>query len=158
MTLRAVTPAPMAELLDLYTSNGLGKPINVKAAILQAARSESIGFYDGDRLVAAALLYPLDAERVGEELRELAFACVPDVAPHLVSLIHTARLTRSALVNTGPVRIRARVRLHHKPGQRLAILCGLQRVRIEGWFEIWEFEGSRDDRICSRGEDPLQRP
>ena len=116
MTLTVTSPAPVAQILDLYAGAMVLKPLHSKAAILQAARSQSFLFSFGDRPVAAVMLYPLDVERPGERLVELAFVCLPEIRRHLVSLIRHAHFTRAALVQSGPVRVRAHVRHDHSPG------------------------------------------
>lgn len=140
--LRAVSPVPLPALLDLYTVDGTAKPLHVKAAILQGARSESVGWYelgDGsvpDRLLAAALLYPLGAEPGADDVRELVFACRPEISRHLAAVIRTARLSRARMPEG--VRIRATVRAGHVPGRRLALLCGLAFAGEAGGFERYE--------------------
>lgn len=139
MTLRAVTPAPIGDVLELYAAGGQAKPLTVSAAILQAARAETIGFYAGGVIVAAALLYPCDPEFAGEDLRELVFACRPQAARHLVAILHIARLTRLRLAEIADLRIRARVRAGHAPGRRLARLAGLAHAATAGGLEDWEW-------------------
>jgi hypothetical protein len=159
MTLRLVTPGMLHEVLDLYAVAVPMKPINVKAAILQHARSESFVFFAGDDVapIAAALLYPLDPERPGERLVELAFVCRPDLARHILSLIRHAHLTRARLVQSGPVRVRAHVHSNHLPGHRLAALCGMTMVGRFGAFDRYEFEGQPDVQLCQRSEIALHR-
>lgn len=146
MTITIANPAPLPELLALFAVMMPPKLIVMQAAILQGARSETIGFMDGDRLVAAAMLYPLDAERPGERLVELAFICLPEISQHLIPLIHHAHLTRAALAQSGLVRVRAHVRADHLPGKRLARLCGMDLVGRFGAFDRFEFEGAPDGR------------
>jgi hypothetical protein len=143
MTLRATSPAPMVDVLDLYAATVPQKPINVKAAILQHARSESEIYFAGDETapIAAAMYYPLPAEIPGERLVELAFVCRPQLARHLLSFVRLTQLTRARLANDGPVRVRAHVRSGHLPGRRLAVLCGLRLVGTFDGFERWEFQG-----------------
>jgi hypothetical protein len=158
MTLHLVTPAPMVAVLDLYAEQTPMKPVNAAAARLQAARSEGFALYAGDDLIAAALLYPLRPERwfcidgceqpVAERLVELAFVCRPDLAPHTLSLIRHAHLTRARLLQSGPVRVRAHVHSDHLPGKRLARLCGMALVGRFGIFERYEAEGSPDGTVC----------
>lgn len=131
MTLHVVAPAPVEDVVLLY--DGALKPPLAKAAILQAARSHAIGFYEDEAIVAAALLYPR-----APDLLELVFACRPRAGRHLTAIVHTARLTRSALAHHAPLTVRATVRAGHEPGRRLARLCGLHRVRETGGFEHWE--------------------
>lgn len=140
MTLRATSPAPMADVLDLYAAAlPVMKPIDVKAAILQHARSASEIYRDaGGRAIAAAMYYPLPAEAPGERLVELAFVCRPELAGHLISFVHTFHLTRARLANDGPVRVRAHVRTGHLPGRRLAALCGMRQTGTAAGFERWE--------------------
>lgn len=129
--IRSTTAVPLPELLELYTTDGRAKPLHVRAAILQAARSESVGWWDGNRLLAAALLYPL-----APGLCELVFACRPEAGRHLVAIIHSARLIRADLPDD--LRIRATVRTGHAPGRRLARLCGFQPAGTAGLFEHYE--------------------
>lgn len=157
MTFRVVSPASMPEVLDLYAETTPMKPINAKAAIIQLARSDTAAYYAGGQLIAAAMYYPLPPERDGEVLRELAFVCRPAFRHYLVPFIHHAHLTRVALASNGPVRVRALVRQGHKPGRRLAVLCGLSLVGARGAFDIWEFEGKPDDEICRRHQVAVQR-
>jgi hypothetical protein len=142
MTLRAVSPAPLPDVLALYQATAPMKPVTASAAILQAARSDTIGWFAGDQMIAAALFYPLDPERPGEDLRELAFVCLPALSGHLPAFIRSARLTRARLGEDALVRIRAHVRLGHLPGQKLARLCGMVAVSVVGDFERWETEGT----------------
>lgn len=157
MTFRVVSPASMPAVLDLYAETTPMKPINAKAAVLQLARSETAAYYAGAELIAAAMYYPLPPEREGEILRELAFVCRPSFRHYLVPFIHHAHLTRSALASNGPVRVRALVRKGHKPGHRLAVLCGLSLVGERGAFDVWEFEGKPDGEICGRHQIPIHR-
>lgn len=157
MTLIVTTPAPASAVLDLYSAAVVMKPLHAKAAILQCARSQSFLFEAGGRPIAAALLYPLDAVRPGERLVELAFVCLPELRQHIVSMIHLAHLTRDALAQNGPVRVRAHVRHDHRPGHRLAALCGMTLVGRVGAFDRYEFEGQPHDRIRQRGENALLR-
>lgn len=145
MTIRAVSPAPLPDVLALYQATAPMKPVMASAAILQAARSDTIGWFAGDRMIACALLYPLDPDGSGIDRRELLFACRPEASRHLVSIIHAARLTRSRLNDTAAVSLVARVRLGHQPGRRLAALCGLSSVGTEGGCEI--FEWGTDERV-----------
>lgn len=153
MTLRICTPVPLDQLVALMTLHPPVKPrarhVLQSAAILQGARSETIGFYeevveqDGRKrpgaLVAAVTLYPLDPEIVGEDLRELSFACRPQAAAHLTGIIHHARLTRTHLAQDARLRIRATVAKGHEPGRRLARLIGLRLAGECGTFELWEW-------------------
>lgn len=141
MPLRAVAPAPLPDVLALYQATAPMKPVTASAAILQAARSDTVGWYDGNRMIAVALFYPLDPERPGERLVELAFACLPDLADHLATFIRAARLTRAQIGQDASNRIRAHVRKGHRPGARLARLCGMKRVGSLGMFDRWEAEG-----------------
>lgn len=145
--LRVTSPAMLHEVMDLYAACTPMKPINVKVVILQHARSESDAYFIGDRLIAAAMYYPLPAERPGERLLELAFVCLPELAQHLVAFIHSSQSTRARLAETGPVRVRAHVRSDHRPGRRLAALCGMRMVGTFGAFDRWEFEGAPDVEI-----------
>lgn len=130
-TLRCALDVPLPELLDLYTVDGLARPLHVKAAILQAARSASVGWWLDEKLIAAALFYPL-----ADDLAELVFACRPEAGRYLVAIVHEARLIRAKLPDH--VRIRATVRLGHVPGRRLALLCGLTLIGVSGAFEQYE--------------------
>ncbi|MBP1296625.1 hypothetical protein [Bradyrhizobium elkanii] len=152
MTLTVTTPAPAAAVLDLYSAAVVMKPLHAKAAILQCARSQSFLFEAAGVPIAATLLYPLDAERPGERLVELAFVCLPELRQHLVSLIRLAHLTRGTLAQNGPVRVRAHVRHDHRPGHRLAALCGMTLVGRVGAFDRYEFEGQPHDQLCQRGK------
>jgi hypothetical protein len=154
VTLRAISPAPLPAVLDLYTANAPLKPIEAKAAVLQVARSETEGWYLGDDLIAAAMFYPLPPLHPGERHIEVAFVCLPVLRHHLVAFIHAAQLTRARLALNGPVRVRALVRSGHRPGARLAVLCGMSRLNSIGAFDHWEFA---DDRICQRHQVALQR-
>lgn len=157
MKLTVTTPAPTPAVLDLYSAAVVMKPLHAKAAILQCARSQSFLFEAAGRPIAAALLYPLDAERRRERLLELAFVCLPELRQHLVSLIHLAHLTRDTLAQNGPVRVRAHVRHDHAPGHRLAALCGMTLVGRVGAFDRYEFEGQPHDQLRQRGEIALFR-
>src|SRR5262245_48940344 len=106
--LRIVTPAPLEDVLSLYEMQYELKPLRMRAAILQTARSESVGFYT-DRIVAAALLYPTE-EDPARDVRELLFACRHEADRHMLPIIRYARLTLLALQKDGYVLIRARTR------------------------------------------------
>lgn len=157
MTFSVVSPASMRDVLQLYADTTPMKPLNAKAAIVQLARSETVAYYTGGLMIAAAMYYPLPAERDGEILRELAFVCRPTFRFHLLPFIHHARLTRAALASNGPVRVRSLVHQGHEPGRRLAVLCGLSLVGTRGSFDVWEFEGKPDGKICGRHQITLQR-
>jgi hypothetical protein len=145
MTFRAVTDPPFCDVIALWGVSGAVKPIEAKAARLQAARSETVGFYEFHKMVAAACLYPCDPETPGEDLRELAFACLPEAVGHLVGIIHTARLILSRLAHVEGLRIRARVRAGYEPGRRLARLTGLHLAGADAaGNERWEW---RDGQI-----------
>ncbi len=137
----------MPALLDLYASIAPLKPLHVRTAMLQIARSDTEGWLLGDRLVAAAMFYPLPPVNAGERHVELAFACLPDLRQHLVAFIHAAELTRARLASDGPVRVRALVRTGHRPGARLAVLCGMSRSGSHGAFDVWEFEGRPNEQV-----------
>jgi hypothetical protein len=160
MTLRATSPAPLADVLDLYAASVPQKPLNVKAAILQHARSYSEVYIDGDgRAVAAAMYYPRPAERHGEPLVELVFVCRPELSRHLLAFVHSFHLTRARLAEDGPIRVRAFVHSGHLPGRRLAALCGMQLIETAGGFERWEIalEGAPDECIRQRDQIPFHR-
>lgn len=158
MSLRAVTPAPIGDVVTVYTATAPMKPVNVAAMILQHARSTSIAYYADDDLLAVAMFYPLDPERPDEDLAELTLACLPALAHHMIPFIRLARLTRARLANDGHVRIRAHIRTGHRPGARLARLCGMVPVGVSGSFQRWEFEGRSDECICERRADTVHRP
>lgn len=147
MPLRATSPAPLPDVLDLFAASVVMKPLHVKCAIVQAARSESIAWYEGGRPIAAAMLYPLDLETPGERLLELAFVCRPELARHMLAFLREAHLTRDRLANDGPVRVRAHVRTGHRPGARMAAILGMRPVGIFGGFERFEFEGQPHEFI-----------
>lgn len=147
MTLCAIRPVPMPALLDLYATIAPLKPLHARAALLQAARSDTEGWRLGDRLIAAAMFYPLPPVHAGERHVELAFACLPELRRHLTAFIHAAQLTRARLASDGPVRVRALVRTGHRPGHRLAVLCGMSRSGSAGAFDVWEFEGRPNEPI-----------
>jgi hypothetical protein len=143
--MRIVSPAPLPDVLDLHAQVRPLKRDEFRAAMLQHARSESCGFYAGDKILAAFFLYPAPAERPGEDLRELAFACRPEFARHLVEFTRygrafAARLTAAARPDDPPLRIRATVRTGHRPGERLAALFGLRAVGTAGTFTRYELE------------------
>jgi hypothetical protein len=122
--------------------------------MLQAARSECLAFYAGERLVAAALFYPAPPQSPGEDRRELVFACLPETARHLPTLIHTARLTLARLAHVEGLRIVARVRVGHEPGRRLARLIGFSHAATAAGFEAWEWSNGQ---IRGRAENPVHR-
>jgi hypothetical protein len=150
VTLRLVTPAPAGAVLDLYAASVPMKPINVKAAILQLARSENFAFYAGEAPIAAALLYPLPAEIPGERLVELAFVCRPELSRHMLAFIRLAHLMRARLAKDALLRVRAHVRRDPRPGHRLAALLGMTLVGRFGAFARYEVEGS-NERFRQRG-------
>lgn len=145
--IRAVTDPPLADVAGLWAESGAVKPLQVKAARLQAVRSETLGWYAGGKIIAAACLYPLDPEIESEDLREIAFACLPEAARHLVPIMHSARLIASRLAHIEGLLIRARVRAGHRPGQRLAVLAGFHLAANEGGKEIWEWRS--DDAVAA---------
>lgn len=156
MTLH-LSPAPIGEAMALYLDLMAPKPVNVRTAMLQLARSRREGFYAGGELIAVASYYPLPDETPGEALFELAFVCRPALARHLVSFIHLAHLTPRRLTNDGPVRVRALVRRGHLPGSRLARLCGMTMAGVTGGFERWEFAGAPDGQVCRGDQVALHR-
>ncbi|WP_126398369.1 hypothetical protein [Blastochloris tepida] len=133
----ALSPVPVPDLIDLWSVVTPRKAPWVDAVILQVARSDSIGWTKDGKLVAAALLYPVDAGSA-----ELVFACrplEPQAAVLLVrAVLRAARLSVRQLSAVGSFRVVARVRLGHCPGSRLASLAGLRPTGISGNFEIWE--------------------
>ncbi|MGY3392942.1 hypothetical protein ACVWW6_005533 [Bradyrhizobium sp. USDA 3311] len=155
MTLRAVSPAEAADVMNLYAFVAPAKPLFVRAAIVQFARSESIAFRDDGGTLAAALLYPLDPERPGERLAELAFICLPDLSRHMLAFIRLAHLTRDRLANDGLLRVRAHVRTGHRPGRRMALMLGMRLVGTVGDFERYEFEGSPHECIRPGRQDAV---
>lgn len=158
MTLHSIRPLMMHEMFDLYASIAPLKPINARVLMLQHARSDTEGWLLGDRLVAAAMFYPLPAVNAGEHHFELAFACLPELRQHLVGFIHAAQLTRARLASDGPVRVRALVRTGHRPGARLAVLCGMSRSVSHGAFDVWEFEGRPNEQVRRGHPVAVQRP
>ncbi|WP_398468542.1 hypothetical protein [Tardiphaga sp.] len=133
------------------------KPIAAKSAIVMIARSEIEGWYAGDRLMAAALFYPLPPIVPGERYVELAFACRPEFKKHLLPFLRAAELTRARLALNAPVRVRAMVRSGHRPGARLAALCDMVRLGSIGPFDQWEFEGRPHVQIHRRDRITVQR-
>jgi hypothetical protein len=136
-------PVPLDELIVLLAPARALKPgygsLLSRAAILQGARSETIGFYLDGRLIAAITLYPLDPERPREDLREASFACLPEASAHMTGVIRHARLIRLRLAEHADVRIRATVLKGHEPGRRIARLIGLRPAGETGAFELWEW-------------------
>jgi hypothetical protein len=156
VTLRREHPVPMRDLLDLYAAIAPMKPVNARAALLQAARADSEGWRDeAGEILAAALFYPLPPAHPGERHVELAFACRPALKDHLLSFVRAAELTRARLALNGPVRVRALVRTVHRPGARLAALVGMTRTGTAGAFDVWEFEGKPDDRVRQGDQIPV---
>lgn len=155
MTFRTITDPPLPAILDLWAASGAMKPIEARAAMLQAARSEAIGYYAGADLIATALLYPLPPQSPGDEPRELAFACVPEIRNHLPALIHSGRLTLARLAHIDGLRLLARVRVGHEPGRRLARLIGMAHAATERGFELWEWRA--DDAIRARDQIAVHR-
>lgn len=141
MRLTPISPVPLAQIVDLYAATTVFKPIVCVAATLQYARSETIGWLAGDKLIAAVMLYPMAPRRPDEECREAAFICLPEFSTGLVSFVHFAQLTLRRMAKDGPLRIQARVRVGHRPGGRIASLCGFEHVATVGDHEIWEFSG-----------------
>lgn len=143
MPLRAVESPPLDDVMQLYADQAGYKPriraFAMRAAMLQAARAEALGYYSGDCLVAAVMLYPLDPERKGEDLRELVFCCRPEAARHVGAILRHGRLTASRLADTPNLRIRATVKAGHLPGQRLARLLGMAAAGVFGAIEHWEW-------------------
>lgn len=127
----------VCEAVAFYAAAPLRKR-QASAAIIQAARSERIGFFDRDwgDLVAVAMLYPRTDE---VDVYELPFACRPDAARHLVGIVRTARLMQRRLGHIDNLTIRATVRVGHQPGRRLAKLCGFKPARVRRGFVHWEW-------------------
>jgi hypothetical protein len=149
--IRTVTDPPLCDIVGLWAESGAHKPLQVKAARLQAVRSETVGWYlyspvqDCTKMIAAACLYPLDDP--AEDLRELAFACLPEASAHIVPIIHSARLIAARFAQFEGLRIRALVRAGHRPGARLAVLAGFHRAAVEGGCERWEWRS--DDAMAA---------
>lgn len=141
MTLATKINPPLGEVLSLFGAGNIIKPLHARIVMLQAVRSEVVGYYVNGDMIAAAMFYPQAPERAGEDLRELAFACKPALSMHLRAFFRLAESTRAALANNGPVRVRALVSQSHRPGKRLARLCGMRHVGAAGEFEVWEFYG-----------------
>jgi hypothetical protein len=151
VTLREI-PAALPDVLDLFAAAGLMKPLHFKAAMVQISRSELFAWSAGGAPIAAGMLYPMDPERPGERLVELAFVCRPEISRHMLAFIRSAHLTRRRLANDGPIRVRAHVRTGHLPGSRMAAMLGMRPAGTFGDFERFEFEGSLDEPVCFRGE------
>lgn len=150
MTLRAITPAPLAELVALWSRDSFARRWQASASILQAARSDSIGWYDGDHLIAAALFYP-----VREDLSELVFCCRPEAKKHMLSIVRTARLTAAALPHD--VTIRALCRRDNHAGRRFTWLCGLRPAGIDGGFKRYELRASAHGQLRQRHQVAVRR-
>lgn len=121
------SPVPIDELLALYTAGGRLKPIEASAAILQGARSESAGWYRGDEIAAAVLLYPVDSLD-GSDTREVLFIARGPGLP-LVPIVRYARLMAAAL----PDDVRLTVQARTFAGERLARLCGFTAAGGDRW-------------------------
>lgn len=138
-------PVTFEDLLNLYAASFALKPHLFAAAVLQIARAQTVGWYTGDRLDAAGILYPLDTP--GADHREVLFVARPGAGLPMVAIVHFARLTLAALPDD--VRLTVHARTH--AGERLAALCGL---RAAGG-DIWEW--SADVRLQARDLDAVQR-
>jgi hypothetical protein len=144
MPLHAIEDPPLDDVLQLYADTAGLKPqlrtVAMRVALLQSARSESLGYVDENgNLIAAVMLYPLDPERLGEDLRELVFCCRPEASRHICAIVRHARLIASRLADTPHLRIRATVKAGHQPGQRLARLIGMTGAGEFGAVEHWEW-------------------
>lgn len=136
------SPAPIIETLELVRDARQGlKPWQSKGMLLQLLGSLTVAFREGPDLVAAAGFFPLPPEESGEELAEIWLACRPELARNLTAFVKLARLTCLRASQDGTVRLRAFVREGHRPGQRLAVLVGLERVATRNGFELWEWRG-----------------
>lgn len=155
--IRIVHAPPIEDVLALY--DPALKPRLASAAILQAARSEALGWYRDGAIIAAALLYPRDDGR-----HELVFACRASLqqdgrerpfglAAILRTLIRAAHSTAARLPED--VTVLAFCRRDNIAGRRLAWLCGLRPSGGSGTFKIYrlthEQVRQRDIRIRRHG-------
>jgi hypothetical protein len=128
------TPAPISETRELYAALRPLKRHASRTATLQLLRSETVGFRLEGRLVAVAGFYPLPDAPDGSEADEVWFHCRPELAAHMREFVRLSRLTLERASHHGAIRLRAFVRPGHRPGERLAVLCGLKPVGA-GWWE-----------------------
>lgn len=140
--LTARSPVPIFELLDLYGRSGHVKgPLRRGHAMLHASRCETVGLYAGDALAAALMFYDAGETDIGCRLVEIAFICVRDGDRAPATILRAARLARLIVADQlqdGPITIRARVRMSHRPGHRLARLIDLEPIREAEGYMIYE--------------------
>lgn len=150
--LRVSSPAMIAESLPVIARARRMKPWMRRAAVFQILQSDTVAFHDqAGRLVAVAGFFPLPAE--GKfEVSEVWFACMPAMGRDLLSFVKLARLTCARMAEHGSVKLRALVREGHRPGARLAVLCGFALVEAAHGFEVWEWSGG-DGKISDEAGD-----
>ncbi len=137
--LKAVTPAPVIDVIDLYARHGVLRRLALKVAMVQVFKSETFAFYRADGLCLAVIGFcPIEGAG-GEDEFELWFVTRPEIEPSLVRFIRIARLTLRKVADTTGLRILAIVRQGHRPGQRLAKMVGLKRADILDGVEFWSW-------------------
>jgi len=101
-------------------------------AARHAALCRSWGLWAPEGCVACAGLWVHDWTRF-----EAWFACLPEAAPHSLSIVKHLRLTLDAIVESERVEILARVASGWRPGQRLARGMGFRFQSDDGATEMW---------------------
>lgn len=139
--LRFETPAPVFEALPLIAQGTRFTRFMRRIALMQALESETVLFRAPDGEAIAVLgFYPMPDEG-GREVAEVWFACLPDLAGHMLGFVRAARLTCARMAEHGSVVLRAFVREGHAPGARIATLLQFERVGAQDGWELWEWSG-----------------
>lgn len=134
--IEAIHPAPFLELLGMVRSRAPDKPRFAELSCLQVAGSDTVGFLEDGRLLAAIGFWPL-----GDGRDEVFLIGLPAdvVGPRMISLTSLARLTLAARLHSGTVAIVGHVKIGHLPGERLARLAGFSPCDgAPSGFSRWE--------------------
>lgn len=149
--IEVVYPAPLLELLGMIRELVPAKPQFTRLAMVQAGRSDAVGFVADGRMLAAIGFWP-----IGDGVDELYLVSrpAPEVAPHLVALVRLGRLTLTARLHSGTVAIVGFVKIGHQPGERLARLVGFRPVDdgAPSGFSRWELRDVRLGTYDLRGQ------
>lgn len=136
-----VHPAPFLDTVELVRGIAGLKAFHSRLASYQVAGSDSVGFVEDGRLLAAIGFWPL-----GDGRDEVYLVGLPReiVGPRLLELSRLARLTIAARLQSGTVALVGFVRIGHEPGERLARLAGFHPVDgAPSGFTRWELTHGR---------------
>lgn len=140
MTLRLVSPAPLADVASMTLQTGVpasvgkyaGDPLAVAAVLIK--RGPSFAALDeGGAAIAAGGYVPLAPDHF-----EGWFLCRPHASVRIASIVRLAQLTLPPLAQDGAVKVTGRVAPGWRPGQRIAALLGMARGADDMGYEIWE--------------------